>query len=601
MERSRLASAALCLVAALVAAGCTAPGATQDLDAHSAATGRIHVFEGAYDTTGDRARVLVEGAYEPLPAEAIEIESPLDGAAIQIAFVRPDVPPDVKVPIIVDVSPYLPALTPEVLESSAFYESFGADFVPHGYAFALVAVRGTAASGGCFDYLGVKERTDADAAITWLGEQEWSNGNVGMIGISYDGSTPWEVAAMGNPHLKTITPIAGISDYFQLNYRNGSVNSFGLMLEFAFYWAVPLASEAGFVAPDRWAQHAACPGGPEVGAAQAYSSAAGERDPMGFWEERNLRPDVLASYEGSVFLVHGLFDTNVAPSQGYPLVERLAEKGVRVKHMLGQWGHAIPGSPSIVNENVRWDWSEVLLRWFDHELKGNASVDTGPVAQVQDTAGLWRSEDAWPPADATPTTLFLTAAGGLASEPDAATASFPIAPPVWVPDPGQPRNSPGDLWRASLFEACPACATFATEPMEEDLRFAGLPQAHITVTPTAAFGHVTVHLFEESEEGSTRLAWGSIDLRFADGTEVAKPVVPGQPLLVKLEMEPTDAVVRAGSRLVLVAHQGGYSDYLPRVPTAPVVVEAGGEASALMLRVFERTAGDPAYFFEPPS
>jgi hypothetical protein len=95
-------------------------------------------------------------------------------------------------------------------------------FVPHGHAVALVAVRGTADSDGCVDLMGPDERADLDRAVTYLGERDWSNGYVGMLGLSYDGSTPWEVAAQGNDHLKTIVSVSGLSDIFHLEFRNGT-------------------------------------------------------------------------------------------------------------------------------------------------------------------------------------------------------------------------------------------------------------------------------------------------------------------------------------------------------------------------------------------
>ena len=42
--------------------------------------------------------------------------------------------------------------------------------------------------------MGTDEQRGIDAAVTWLGTQTWSNGNVGIIGKSYDGSTPWQAA-----------------------------------------------------------------------------------------------------------------------------------------------------------------------------------------------------------------------------------------------------------------------------------------------------------------------------------------------------------------------------------------------------------------------
>ena len=60
--------------------------------------------------------------------------------------------------------------------------------------------------------MGNAEQLGNDAAVRWLAEQEWSNGAVGMIGKSYDGSTPWQAAMFGVEHdyLKTIVPISGL-------------------------------------------------------------------------------------------------------------------------------------------------------------------------------------------------------------------------------------------------------------------------------------------------------------------------------------------------------------------------------------------------------
>ena len=79
-------------------------------------------------------------------------------------------------------------------------------------------------SNHCMDLMGTAEQLGNDAAVRWLGEQNWSNGNVGLIGKSYDGSTPWQAAMFGNEHdyLKTIVPISGLIGVKELMWRNGS-------------------------------------------------------------------------------------------------------------------------------------------------------------------------------------------------------------------------------------------------------------------------------------------------------------------------------------------------------------------------------------------
>ena len=48
---------------------------------------------------------------------------------------------------------------------------------------------------------------DANSVIDWIAQQPWSNGQVGMMGGSYDGFTQWAAAKFANPHLKTIVPV----------------------------------------------------------------------------------------------------------------------------------------------------------------------------------------------------------------------------------------------------------------------------------------------------------------------------------------------------------------------------------------------------------
>ena len=117
-----------------------------------------------------------------------------------------------QVPVIAEVGPYyndgdVDALTPADRLGRMLIENY----VPHGYGVAQVSVFGTGESNHCMDLMGTDEQRGIDAAVTWLGSQGWSNGNVGLIGKSYDGSTPWQAATFGNPHLATRhVPISGL-------------------------------------------------------------------------------------------------------------------------------------------------------------------------------------------------------------------------------------------------------------------------------------------------------------------------------------------------------------------------------------------------------
>jgi putative CocE/NonD family hydrolase len=57
-----------------------------------------------------------------------------------------------------------------------------------------------------------QEVEDCYDLIEWAGAQDWSNGKVGMLGVSYLAWTQWKVAAACPPHLAAISP--GRSDDF---------------------------------------------------------------------------------------------------------------------------------------------------------------------------------------------------------------------------------------------------------------------------------------------------------------------------------------------------------------------------------------------------
>ncbi len=109
-----------------------------------------------------------------------------------------ELPEECQVPVIAEIGPYyddgdVDALTPADRLGRFLIENF----VPHGFGVAQVSVFGTGESNHCMDLMGLDEQEGIHAAVEYLGDAPFSNGNVGVIGKSYDGSTPWEAAAMG--------------------------------------------------------------------------------------------------------------------------------------------------------------------------------------------------------------------------------------------------------------------------------------------------------------------------------------------------------------------------------------------------------------------
>ena len=105
-------------------------------------------------------------------------------------------------------------------------------WVRQGYAVVYLDSRGFGSSEGSPSTLSQADREDFRDAINWAGTQSWSNGNVGLSGVSYLAIAQW-VAASGKPkHLKAISPWEGQSDPFREVLYHGGIPSTG----FTSFW-----------------------------------------------------------------------------------------------------------------------------------------------------------------------------------------------------------------------------------------------------------------------------------------------------------------------------------------------------------------------------
>jgi predicted acyl esterase len=112
-------------------------------------------------------------------------------------------------------------------------------WVPHGYVCVRVDSRGTGRSPGYVDHWSPRETKDLYDCIEWAGTRAWSNGKVGLTGISYLAMNQWQVAAMQPPHLAAICPWEGLSDHYRDCRRHG-----GILSTFMMHWfqaRIPIA------------------------------------------------------------------------------------------------------------------------------------------------------------------------------------------------------------------------------------------------------------------------------------------------------------------------------------------------------------------------
>ena len=103
-----------------------------------------------------------------------------------------------------------------------------AHFVKYGYASIRVDIAGTGDSYGQFDdEYSDQELTDGEAVLDWISSQDWCNGSIGMIGISWGGFNALQLAFRRPPSLKAIVTVASTTDRYadDIHYMGGCLLS----------------------------------------------------------------------------------------------------------------------------------------------------------------------------------------------------------------------------------------------------------------------------------------------------------------------------------------------------------------------------------------
>ena len=365
-----------------------------------------------------------------------------DGVIMRCDVYRPIV--DGRYPVILGYGPYgkllhfgdgypdqwnrMCAEHPDVTAGSTNkYQSFELcdpeKFVPDGYAVVRFDSRGAGRSEGFLDPFSARETKDIYLCIEWAAAQPWSNGKVGMSGISYLATNQWQVAALQPPHLAAICAWEGMNDFYREWAHHGGIQS-----TFGRSWYKP------FILPLQHGKgkngYKSSMNGEWVAGPETLSEEELEANRVD-WHEESLRHK----------LATDAFWTSRTPDLSKVKVPVLsnANWGGQGLHLRGN----VEGYLAAASEE-KWlefhcleHWTEYYTdygvklqkRFFDHFLKGedNGWKNQPPVLmQVRRVDGSWmeRHETEWPLARTRWTKLYLDASmGGLHAEPAAHEAS----------------------------------------------------------------------------------------------------------------------------------------------------------------------------------
>ena len=245
-------------------------------------------------------------------------------------------------------------------------------WVPRGYAVVLGESIGTGFSDGCPTVGDKKETLGTKAIIDWLngrapawneaGEPvtaDWTTGDVGMTGVSYNGTLPNQVATTGVEGLRTIVPVSAISSWYDYYRANGLVR--------APHSNKSGVGENGFQGEDLDVLAEFVEGPTRMEKCRhiveemlhARTGSPATTAPTG---TRGTTCTAPSEVKASVFVVHGLEDYNVMPKAFTSWWAEAARNGVPRKIWLHNGGHGGPSRPS--------GYQQTLNRWMDYWLFG---------------------------------------------------------------------------------------------------------------------------------------------------------------------------------------------------------------------------------------
>ncbi|PEF33354.1 Xaa-Pro dipeptidyl-peptidase [Bacillus wiedmannii] len=503
-----------------------------------------------------------------------EVDSDGDGKKdrVSIEIERPKTDPNVKVPVIYDMSPYRAGFDKKVPlynvdeELSAYKgkphgsvdpmkgNPYGDYFVPRGYAYILGESIGTGKSDGCPTTGDKQEVLAAKSVIDWVNgrakayteqgkevKADWSTGNVGMMGHSYNGTLANAVATTGVEGLKTIVPIASISSWYDYYRANGAVIApVGTQGEDADNLAKAVLSKK---------QSETC------GKVIKELTAGQDRktgDYNDFWDKRNYVKDA-KNVKASVFMVHGLNDWNVKTKQFSQWWEALGKNDVPRKMWLHQGEHDEP--IFLPDEQIVNKWLGTLNKWFDYWLYGiENGIMAEPKVDIEREDKTWEKVKTWPEPAAAPSKFQMDLSNKAVNLPGTAhkTSSF-------VDD----ASKSADQLVANPELEIANRLVYTMPVLQKDTQISGTPQISFKGNIDHSVSDLTALLVDYGGEKPKIVTRGWMDLRNLNSIKSSTALQPGKDYTFTWDMEPDDYVFKAGHQIGIVVI-GSDHDYTIR-------------------------------------
>ncbi len=530
-----------------------------------------------------------------------------DGSTLKADIFRPDVPGNY--PVIMNLGPYQKDkvwVPPEDLEEKPNpmmnWETVNPEWwVPKGYIAIRVDARGTGRSPGAFEAFSYAESLDFADSIEWAAEQPWSNGKVGLLGISYFAINQWFVANHQPKGLAAIVPWEGFADIYRDALFHG-----GILNQFMTNWYVThlchhLLGRAYAGNPDTFETH------------QLWKWVRNnldngtQRGEQAQWDKITVPLFSAGNWSGMGLHMRG-------NTEGFM---RAASKHKKLRMHSGNHVHPF------YTEDGRHD----QLRFLDYWLKGldNGVMDEPPVRlwvrHGGGGNGAWRHENEWPIAR-TQWTKFhfdLSPPGeGMAKNAGRLVRESNPAKPDARTYFASGSGKAGSASASSTFLAAGAMAagmgiTLETPPLEQDTEVTGPLMAQVWVESSTedmdifltlrnidADGNDVWEVGQQGQQVPVAKGWLRASHRELD-PELTLPyrpyhkhkrrlqLKPGEVVPVQIEIWPTSMLFKKGHKIRLdVQPRDGvgsvhYTHYHADYNSGTNTIHAGGERESYLL------------------
>lgn len=466
-----------------------------------------------------------------------------DGVRLAVTYYRPSAKRVGETfPVIMEMLPY----RKDDFFALGDYE-YGAYFAKRGYVVARVDVRGTGGSEGGIPASEYSEAeiSDAEELIAKLSRKSWSNGNVGMYGLSWSAFNSLMTAHRKPAALKAIIAAHGSTDLFynDVHYIDGALH---------------IDSYAHQIDTDN-----AMPRSPDYRIDEAYFRDRFDQEPWiftwlrqqqdsDFWRKESIK--FRAPLEVPAYLIGGLLDgyrdfvMDVSRTSKAPVIAEI-----------GPWNHAWPeyGVPG-----PNYEWRQKALRWWDYWLKG---IDNGvlneprwttfmrtghpPATDLKNVPGFWRCHKQWPVDGSSSQRLYPHTAQQLTKTP-----SMPgdIQSLLYRAGAGM---GAGGWWGEQTGDMAADDAhslVYDSAPLTEAVDIMGMPQVRLRVAADAPFYQWTVRLEDVAPDGKVSLVSGAAinpSQRFSRLAPEA--LIPGEPTTLATSIHFTTWRFNPGHRIRL--------------------------------------------------